>query len=119
MSNKTLITLNLCFSAMKKHGAGLCSLLKRLVFAFNKDSADLLSALLDFLRQILNTETMVSTWFYGWFMFHMEVYICICYSVSSVKATVEMIVSKMEAIRIQLTIIIKSAISINSMGLNW
>uniref|UniRef100_A0A8D0CPQ2 Vir like m6A methyltransferase associated n=1 Tax=Sander lucioperca TaxID=283035 RepID=A0A8D0CPQ2_SANLU len=46
--------------ALKKHGAGLCSLLKRLVFAFNKDSADLLSALLDFLRQILNTETMGS-----------------------------------------------------------
>ncbi|XP_036929375.1 protein virilizer homolog isoform X2 [Acanthopagrus latus] len=44
--------------ALKKHGAGLCSLLKRLVFPFNKDSADLLSALLDFLRQIANTETM-------------------------------------------------------------
>uniref|UniRef100_A0A8D3DQC3 Vir like m6A methyltransferase associated n=1 Tax=Scophthalmus maximus TaxID=52904 RepID=A0A8D3DQC3_SCOMX len=47
--------------ALKKHGAGLCSLLKRLVLSFNKDSADLLSALLDFLRQILNTETMVTT----------------------------------------------------------
>uniref|UniRef100_A0A8P4KQ39 Vir like m6A methyltransferase associated n=1 Tax=Dicentrarchus labrax TaxID=13489 RepID=A0A8P4KQ39_DICLA len=46
--------------ALKKHGAGLCSLLKRLVFPFNKDSADLLSALLDFLRQIVNTETMCS-----------------------------------------------------------
>uniref|UniRef100_A0A3Q1CQW7 Virilizer N-terminal domain-containing protein n=1 Tax=Amphiprion ocellaris TaxID=80972 RepID=A0A3Q1CQW7_AMPOC len=46
--------------ALKKHGASLCSLLKRLVFSFNKDSADLLSALLDFLRQIVNTETMVS-----------------------------------------------------------
>ncbi|XP_038567454.1 protein virilizer homolog isoform X2 [Micropterus salmoides] len=44
--------------ALKKHGADLYSLLKRLVFAFNKDSADLLSALLDFLRQIVNTETM-------------------------------------------------------------
>ncbi|KAM8735470.1 protein virilizer homolog isoform 3-T3 [Acanthopagrus schlegelii] len=44
--------------ALKKHGAGLCTLLKRLVFPFNKDSADLLSALLDFLRQIANTETM-------------------------------------------------------------
>uniref|UniRef100_A0AAQ5ZEP6 Virilizer N-terminal domain-containing protein n=1 Tax=Amphiprion ocellaris TaxID=80972 RepID=A0AAQ5ZEP6_AMPOC len=44
--------------ALKKHGASLCSLLKRLVFSFNKDSADLLSALLDFLRQIVNTETM-------------------------------------------------------------
>uniref|UniRef100_A0A7N8YF76 Vir like m6A methyltransferase associated n=1 Tax=Mastacembelus armatus TaxID=205130 RepID=A0A7N8YF76_9TELE len=46
--------------ALKKHGGSLCSLLKRLVFPFNKDSADLLSALLDFLRQILNTETMGS-----------------------------------------------------------
>uniref|UniRef100_A0A8D3D576 Vir like m6A methyltransferase associated n=1 Tax=Scophthalmus maximus TaxID=52904 RepID=A0A8D3D576_SCOMX len=58
--------------ALKKHGAGLCSLLKRLVLSFNKDSADLLSALLDFLRQILNTETMVTTWFHGWFMFDVE-----------------------------------------------
>uniref|UniRef100_A0A7N8Y527 Vir like m6A methyltransferase associated n=1 Tax=Mastacembelus armatus TaxID=205130 RepID=A0A7N8Y527_9TELE len=48
--------------ALKKHGGSLCSLLKRLVFPFNKDSADLLSALLDFLRQILNTETMVRSW---------------------------------------------------------
>uniref|UniRef100_A0A8C2WX76 Vir like m6A methyltransferase associated n=1 Tax=Cyclopterus lumpus TaxID=8103 RepID=A0A8C2WX76_CYCLU len=46
--------------ALKKYATGLCSLLKRLVLAFNKDSADLLSALLDFLRQTLNTETMGS-----------------------------------------------------------
>ncbi|KAM9852272.1 protein virilizer homolog [Aulostomus maculatus] len=44
--------------ALKKHSVGLCSLLKRLVFPFNKDSADLLSALLDFLRQIVNTDSM-------------------------------------------------------------
>ncbi|KAG7474716.1 virilizer-like isoform X2 [Solea senegalensis] len=44
--------------ALKKHGTGLCALLKRLVLSFNKDSADLLSALLDFLRQILNTDAM-------------------------------------------------------------
>ncbi|KAM3873614.1 protein virilizer homolog [Diretmus argenteus] len=44
--------------ALKKHGAGLCSLLKRQVFSFNKDSAELLSILLDFLRQILTTESM-------------------------------------------------------------
>ncbi|XP_028325916.1 protein virilizer homolog isoform X1 [Gouania willdenowi] len=44
--------------ALKKHGAGLFSLLKRLVAAFNKDSADLISALLDFLRQIFNTEPL-------------------------------------------------------------
>ncbi|XP_077382365.1 protein virilizer homolog isoform X1 [Festucalex cinctus] len=42
--------------ALKKHNTSLFSLLKRLVFPFNKDSADLLSALLDFLRQIVNTE---------------------------------------------------------------
>ncbi|KAM7420752.1 hypothetical protein PAMA_015125 [Pampus argenteus] len=44
--------------ALKKHSAELYSLLKRLVFSFTKDSADLLSALLDFLRQILSTESM-------------------------------------------------------------
>uniref|UniRef100_A0A673B5K4 Virilizer N-terminal domain-containing protein n=1 Tax=Sphaeramia orbicularis TaxID=375764 RepID=A0A673B5K4_9TELE len=44
--------------SLKKHGASLCSLLKRLVFPFKKDTADLLSTLLDFLRQILNTESM-------------------------------------------------------------
>ncbi|XP_061918857.1 protein virilizer homolog isoform X2 [Entelurus aequoreus] len=42
--------------ALKKHSAGLFSLLKRLVFPFNKDCADLLSALIDFLRQIVNTD---------------------------------------------------------------
>uniref|UniRef100_A0A671UHK6 Vir like m6A methyltransferase associated n=1 Tax=Sparus aurata TaxID=8175 RepID=A0A671UHK6_SPAAU len=58
--------------ALKKHGAGPCSLLKRLVFPFNKDSADLLSALLDFLRQIANTEAMVSIWLFSSCMFLME-----------------------------------------------
>ncbi|XP_068616022.1 protein virilizer homolog [Brachionichthys hirsutus] len=43
---------------LKKHGAGLCLLLKRLALPFNKDSADPLSALLDFLRQIVSTEVM-------------------------------------------------------------
>ncbi|CAL1611173.1 unnamed protein product [Knipowitschia caucasica] len=43
---------------LKKHNSNLCSLLKRLAFPFNKDSVDLLSTLLDFLRQILNTEPM-------------------------------------------------------------
>ncbi|XP_027868533.1 protein virilizer homolog isoform X2 [Xiphophorus couchianus] len=42
---------------LRKHGPEVCSLLKRLVVSFNKDSTDLISALLDFLRQILNTET--------------------------------------------------------------
>lgn len=62
-----MITLSVCFRALKKHGAGVYSLLKRLVFSFNKDCADLLSALLDFLRQILNTETMVRNCFNGCF----------------------------------------------------
>uniref|UniRef100_H3DLY9 Vir like m6A methyltransferase associated n=1 Tax=Tetraodon nigroviridis TaxID=99883 RepID=H3DLY9_TETNG len=44
--------------ALKKHGAGLFLVLKRLVDSFNKDSADLLSTLLDFFRQIVNTESM-------------------------------------------------------------
>lgn len=49
-----------CFSALRKHGSELCSLLKRLVISFSKDSTDLLSALLDFLRQIVHTDTGVS-----------------------------------------------------------
>ncbi|KAM9309822.1 protein virilizer homolog isoform 2-T2 [Pholidichthys leucotaenia] len=44
--------------ALKKHGTGLYAVLKRLVLSFNKDSADLLSSLLDFLRQILSTESV-------------------------------------------------------------
>lgn len=48
------------FRALKKHGAGLYSVLKRLVCSFNKDSADLLSTLLDFFRQIVSTESVVS-----------------------------------------------------------
>ncbi|XP_024122947.1 protein virilizer homolog isoform X3 [Oryzias melastigma] len=44
--------------ALKKHSTEVFSLLKRLVATFSKDSADLLSALLDFLRQIVNTEAM-------------------------------------------------------------
>uniref|UniRef100_A0A6Q2Z6G1 Virilizer N-terminal domain-containing protein n=1 Tax=Esox lucius TaxID=8010 RepID=A0A6Q2Z6G1_ESOLU len=44
--------------ALKKHSASVCALLKRQVFSFTKDSAELLSALLDFLRQILNTDPM-------------------------------------------------------------
>ncbi|XP_037532226.1 protein virilizer homolog isoform X2 [Nematolebias whitei] len=43
--------------ALRKHGSELCSLLKRLVVSFSKDSTDLLSALLDFLRQIIHTDT--------------------------------------------------------------
>ncbi|KAJ3597257.1 hypothetical protein NHX12_000785 [Muraenolepis orangiensis] len=45
--------------ALKKHGSALFSLCKRLVLAFNKDSAELLSTVLDFLRQILHAESMV------------------------------------------------------------
>lgn len=90
--------LYLCFSGLKKHGGGLYTLLKRLVFAFNKDSADLLSALLDFLRQIVNTETMVSTWFYSYFTFHTEVNAVCTESVHAVKVIVEIIKCLLEAV---------------------
>lgn len=62
--------LNDSFRALKKHGAGLYLVLKRLVVAFNKDSADLLSTLLDFFRQIVNTESMVSKLFYNCLIQH-------------------------------------------------
>lgn len=57
--------LKFCFSALKKHGAGLFSMLKRLISSFSKDSADLLSALLDFLRQIFSSEPMVTSLCYN------------------------------------------------------
>ncbi|XP_041101469.1 protein virilizer homolog isoform X3 [Polyodon spathula] len=44
-------------SFLKKHDTALFCLLKRVVLSFNKESAELVSALLEFLRQILNTDT--------------------------------------------------------------
>ncbi|KAJ8004935.1 hypothetical protein DPEC_G00141450 [Dallia pectoralis] len=44
--------------ALKKHSASVCALLKRQMFNFTKDSVEILSALLDFLRQLLNTDPM-------------------------------------------------------------
>ncbi|KAJ4931255.1 hypothetical protein JOQ06_025552 [Pogonophryne albipinna] len=52
-----LLTCIRTLAFLNEHDYGLYHF-KRLVLAFSKDSADLLSALLDFLRQILNTETM-------------------------------------------------------------
>nr|XP_015213306.1 PREDICTED: protein virilizer homolog [Lepisosteus oculatus] len=45
-------------NALKKHSTALCGLIKRVIFAFNKESAELVSVLLDFLRQILNTDSL-------------------------------------------------------------
>ncbi|XP_028835893.1 protein virilizer homolog isoform X2 [Denticeps clupeoides] len=45
-------------SALKKHGGCIVSLLKHEVTAFSKDSSELLSALIDFLTQMLNTDSM-------------------------------------------------------------
>ncbi|XP_051999849.1 LOW QUALITY PROTEIN: protein virilizer homolog [Xyrauchen texanus] len=45
-------------SSLNKHSLAVSSLIFRETTSFNKESAELLSALFDFLRQILNTETM-------------------------------------------------------------
>uniref|UniRef100_W5KDD3 Vir like m6A methyltransferase associated n=1 Tax=Astyanax mexicanus TaxID=7994 RepID=W5KDD3_ASTMX len=45
-------------SSLKKHSSAVSSLFRRESASFNKESAELLSALLDFLRQILNNESM-------------------------------------------------------------
>ncbi|XP_017309042.1 protein virilizer homolog isoform X2 [Ictalurus punctatus] len=44
-------------SSLKKHGAAVALLLRREIASFNKESAELISALLDFLRQILNNDS--------------------------------------------------------------
>ncbi|XP_030639280.1 protein virilizer homolog [Chanos chanos] len=45
-------------NSLKKHPTAVSSLLRRETASFSKESAELLSALLDFLRQILNTDSM-------------------------------------------------------------
>ncbi|XP_026856968.2 LOW QUALITY PROTEIN: protein virilizer homolog [Electrophorus electricus] len=45
-------------SSLKKHNCAVVSLLRRETATFTKESSELLSALLDFLRQILNTDSM-------------------------------------------------------------
>ncbi|XP_076868822.1 protein virilizer homolog isoform X2 [Brachyhypopomus gauderio] len=45
-------------SSLKKHSCAVVSLLRRETASFSKESPELLSALLDFLRQILNTDSM-------------------------------------------------------------
>uniref|UniRef100_A0A6I8PEB6 Vir like m6A methyltransferase associated n=1 Tax=Ornithorhynchus anatinus TaxID=9258 RepID=A0A6I8PEB6_ORNAN len=45
-------------SSLRKHNSALHSLLKRVVTIFTKDTAELASSFLDFMRQILNSDTM-------------------------------------------------------------
>ncbi|XP_059840849.1 protein virilizer homolog isoform X1 [Hypanus sabinus] len=48
-------------SALRQFNNALYSLLKRVVHNFNKEMADLASTLLDFLRQIINTDNLASS----------------------------------------------------------
>uniref|UniRef100_A0A674DRC9 Vir like m6A methyltransferase associated n=1 Tax=Salmo trutta TaxID=8032 RepID=A0A674DRC9_SALTR len=64
--------------ALKKHSASVCALLKRQVFSFRKDSAELLSALLDFLRQILNTDPLVKPYQHDQPLLTWSTIICRC-----------------------------------------
>nr|XP_055066087.1 protein virilizer homolog [Misgurnus anguillicaudatus] len=45
-------------SSLKKHNSSVSSLIRREIASFNKESAELLSALFDFLRQIVNSDAM-------------------------------------------------------------
>ncbi|XP_057196134.1 protein virilizer homolog [Triplophysa rosa] len=45
-------------SSLKKHSSAVSSLIRREIASFNKESAELLSALFDFLRQIVSSEAM-------------------------------------------------------------
>lgn len=47
-------------SSFRKHGNTLYLLLKRIVCGFSKDTGDLASSFLDFMRQILNSDSMAS-----------------------------------------------------------
>lgn len=62
--------LCLCCSSLKKHNLAISSLIRRETTSFNKELTELLSALFDFLRQILNSEAMVGR--------QQNQYICAC-----------------------------------------
>lgn len=47
-------------SSLRKNSNALHSLLKRVVSTFSKDTGELASSFLEFMRQILNSDTMVS-----------------------------------------------------------
>lgn len=48
------------YSSLRKNSNALHSLLKRVVSTFSKDTGELASSFLEFMRQILNSDTMVS-----------------------------------------------------------
>ena len=56
--NMSAVAFN--FSSLRKNSSALHSLLKRVVSTFSKDTGELASASLDFMRQILNADAMVS-----------------------------------------------------------
>lgn len=47
-------------SALRKHSSALYTVLKRVITSFSKDTGELASSFLDFMRQILNSDTLVS-----------------------------------------------------------
>lgn len=54
--------LSFCFktSSLRKHSNALYTVLKRVITSFSKDTGELASSFLDFMRQILNSDTLVS-----------------------------------------------------------
>lgn len=47
-------------SSLRKHSSALYTVLKRVITSFSKDTGELASSFLDFMRQILNSDTLVS-----------------------------------------------------------
>lgn len=47
-------------SSLRKHSNALYTVLKRVITSFSKDTGELASSFLDFMRQILNSDTLVS-----------------------------------------------------------
>lgn len=61
---KHCLSIFFIYSSLRKNSNALHSLLKRVVSTFSKDTGELASSFLEFMRQILNSDTMVSVYIY-------------------------------------------------------
>lgn len=71
---KHCLSIFFVYSSLRKNSNALHSLLKRVVSTFSKDTGELASSFLEFMRQILNSDTMVSIYICIWYFSYLQTY---------------------------------------------
>lgn len=71
---KHCLSIFFIYSSLRKNSNALHSLLKRVVSTFSKDTGELASSFLEFMRQILNSDTMVSVYICIWYFSYLQTY---------------------------------------------